>query len=578
MSKRMRRAAAMGGVAGLLAVAGVTAGAGVAVAEDEVRFSARDMVVPPGTNPRLGPWLDSGVADGKVVIAFSTKPLTGPAGDGAGLPAGFTVDPLYCDTRAGVVAVYVCQDGSMFPEIRVPAKAADMTTVHWGFAYVPKGGDLAAGVEAARTAGSRPVDATHGTGKAVVKTAAHAALNTIGYDMPTVPVGRTVHHRLRFHANDAGSLRLGFRVSNGQESGGPGGLRLKNFTAGPGLSCRVVEDYPHLLSTNVRCDVKAGDHTIDYDVVGAADLRARRIDALTSYGIYDWGGYDYDVVRKGTFSTLGSQVRPQHFLLARDSSGWLSRYSGTGEAAEPFRPADRLGDGWQIYDTITPLSPLRDDLTRYGDDVKPSAATRGRGDLVARDAAGTLWYYDRHFASSTYPFAPRVRIGGGWNAYDRLVGAGDADRDGYVDLVARDKAGVLWLYKGTGSFTGARFKTRVKVGPGWGAYGQLAGGADVTGDGRADLLARDKAGVLWLYRGTGSGTTPYGTRVRVGAGWGAYDQLVVAGDLTDDGKADVVARDTTGVLWLYKGTGGATAPFAGRTRIGSGWNAYNRVF
>ncbi|WP_260174821.1 VCBS repeat-containing protein [Streptomyces sp. PanSC19] len=159
-----------------------------------------------------------------------------------------------------------------------------------------------------------------------------------------------------------------------------------------------------------------------------------------------------------------------------------------------------------------------------------------------------------------------------------MDGAGDLDRDGSVDLLARDKTGVLWLYKGTGSFTGARFKTRVKVGAGWGTYDRLAGGADLTGDGRADLLARDKTEVLWLYRGTGSGTAPYATRTRIGAGWGVYDQLVVAGDLTDDGRADVVARDRTGVLWLYRGTGNTGAPFVTRTKVGGGWNTYNHLF
>ncbi|MYS09918.1 hypothetical protein GTW71_26585 [Streptomyces sp. SID6041] len=100
----------------------------------------------------------------------------------------------------------------------------------------------------------------------------------------------------------------------------------------------------------------------------------------------------------------------------------------------------------------------------------------------------------------------------------------------------------------------------------------------MTGDGRADLLARDKAGVLWLHKGTDDGTTPYTTRTRIGSGWGGYDQLVVAGDLTDDGRADTVARDRAGVLWLYKGTGKTTGPFTGRTRIGAGWGEFNRLF
>ncbi|MFD4370098.1 FG-GAP repeat domain-containing protein [Streptomyces sp. NPDC058486] len=579
MSKRMRRAAAMSGVASLLAVAGVTAGAGAALAADEVRFSTQDIVIPPGTNPRLGPWLESGTADGRVVIALSTKPLTGPAGDGAGVPKGFTVDPLYCTEAPGVAAVYLCQYGSMFPEVTAPLNAPNMTTVHWGFAYVPRGGSLAAGIEAARTAGARPADATHGTGKAVVKTAAHAALNTVGYELPDLSPGRTVHHRLRVHSKDAGQLWISFRQAEGQEIGPAAIGGPKNLTTSSGLSCKLDDPANSLVGAYVLCEAEVGDHTIDYDVTGDADLRARKVDVRTAYDIYGWAGPEHHVVRTGTFATLGPTVRPRYFLLARNSSGTLFRYHGTGVATAPFRSRIETGDGWQGYNAITALSPLKDDLTYR--DRKPSAVTRGRGDTVARDTSGTLWYYDRQFVSSQfdYPFAPRVRVGTGWNVYDRIDGAGDVDRDGYVDLLARDRTGVLWLYKGTGRLVdGNRFKTRVRVGAGWGAYDRLAGGADLSGDGRADLLARDKSGVLWLYKGTGSGTTPYTTRIRIGAGWDGYDQLVVAGDLTDDGRADAVARDRAGVLWLYKGTGKATAPFTGRTRIGAGWGEFNRLF
>ncbi|MGV9279824.1 hypothetical protein [Streptomyces sp. NPDC003730] len=44
---------------------------------------------------------------------------------------------------------------------------------------------------------------------------------------------------------------------------------------------------------------------------------------------------------------------------------------------------------------------------------------------------------------------------------------------------------------------------------------------------------------------------------------------------TSDGKPDPVARDSADVLWLYRGTGNTSAPFAARTRIGGGWNICN---
>ncbi|MBY8877296.1 FG-GAP-like repeat-containing protein [Actinacidiphila acidipaludis] len=199
----------------------------------------------------------------------------------------------------------------------------------------------------------------------------------------------------------------------------------------------------------------------------------------------------------------------------------------------------------------------------------------GSGELVARDSAGVLWYY-QGTGTNTPPLKARVKIGSGWSIYDRLVGVRDVTGDGRADLVTRDASGVLWLYRGTGNTT-TPFATRTKIGAGWNTYSLLTGTGDVTGDGRPDLVARDTSGVLWLYRGTGNTTTPFATRTKIGAGWNTYSLLTGTGDVTGDGRPDLVARDTSGVLWLYRGTGNATTPFATRTKIGAGWNTYNTL-
>ncbi|MFD3946536.1 N-acetylmuramoyl-L-alanine amidase [Streptomyces sp. NPDC058579] len=248
-------------------------------------------------------------------------------------------------------------------------------------------------------------------------------------------------------------------------------------------------------------------------------------------------------------------------LLARDASGVLWQYQGTGSASAPFLTRYRVGAGWNMFNAVTPMTALRAD---------------GTGDMVARDAAGILWYY-KGTGNPSAPFKARLKTGAGWGAYDKIVGTRDLNGDTIPDLIAREKSGVLWFYKGTGN-PAVPFAARTKVGAGWQAFNQLVSTGDLNADGKADLIARDAAGVLWFYKGTGSATTPFAPRTKVGAGWQAYNQLVGPSDLNGDGKVDLIARDTTGALWYYKGTGSATAPYATRTKVGSGWQIYNLIF
>ncbi|MDF9816769.1 hypothetical protein M2266_006000 [Streptomyces sp. SPB162] len=253
-----------------------------------------------------------------------------------------------------------------------------------------------------------------------------------------------------------------------------------------------------------------------------------------------------DVQQISTTSPPSGATRSD--LLARDSSGTLWQYQGSGTAASPFLYRYRVGGGWQGYNALVDLAGFR---------------ANGTGDLVARDASGTLWFY-KGTGNIAAPFAARTKVGAGWQTYNALIGVGDMTGDGTSDLVGRDSAGILWLYRGTGN-AAAPFAARTKVGTGWQMHNMLVGGGDLTGDGKADLLARDTTGTLWLYRGTGNAAAPFAARVKVGPGWQIFNLLVGTSDLNGDGKADLLARDTTGTLWLYRGTGNAAAPFAART-------------
>lgn len=61
----------------------------------------------------------------------------------------------------------------------------------------------------------------------------------------------------------------------------------------------------------------------------------------------------------------------------------------------------------------------------------------------------------------------------------------------------------------------------------------------------------------------------------IGSGWNAMTALTALGDLNSDLNPDIVARDSSGTLWTYPGTGGpALRP---RVKMGGGWNAMKLI-
>jgi hypothetical protein len=116
---------------------------------------------------------------------------------------------------------------------------------------------------------------------------------------------------------------------------------------------------------------------------------------------------------------------------------------------------------------------------------------------------------------------------------------------------------MLWLYPSTG----AGFGPRVRIGTGWGALQDITMAGDLTGDGRADVVAVQSAtGRLVLYPGRGTGFSP---AVTLGDGdWRGLDELTGVGDVDGDGIGELVARvKETGALRLYPGWGRTMATF-----------------
>lgn len=98
--------------------------------------------------------------------------------------------------------------------------------------------------------------------------------------------------------------------------------------------------------------------------------------------------------------------------------------------------------------------------------------------------------------------------------------------------------------------------------------------SDYSGDGASDVLARDSTGGLWMYRGNGDSGWAGGSKV--GTGWNGFNLVFDAGDFSGDGYPDVIARTPSGDLYLYRGNG--SGGWLGASKIGTGWNGFNAVF
>ncbi|WP_328318338.1 FG-GAP-like repeat-containing protein [Streptomyces sp. NBC_00388] len=241
-------------------------------------------------------------------------------------------------------------------------------------------------------------------------------------------------------------------------------------------------------------------------------------------------------------------------VLTLNSKGEFTFQHGDG--AGKFS-GKTTGGGWATTAVAVPFGDLDGDLSN---------------DVLVRWRDGSLRGYRPAYGEPIRPTTPYTKLGTGFEAYKTLTSPGDLTGDGRADLLGwKTSTGDLYLFasKSDGTLAAGR-KIRSK----W-MYSKVMGVGDLNGDGYGDLLARDKAHVLWRYDGTAAGQ--FKERVQVFKDWGAsYDTIVGAGDITGDGKADIVERDAAGNL--YRNAGNGKGSFGGRTLIATGWQGYKGVF
>ncbi|MDN3024862.1 trypsin-like serine protease [Streptomyces sp. S.PB5] len=289
-------------------------------------------------------------------------------------------------------------------------------------------------------------------------------------------------------------------------------------------------------------------------------------------GVVSWGVVN--CVEKGAYSVFSkvstylgaayAQVDDANMSYTDNKADLFVRNASTKTGYEKDSKGTSFGARqdlgyWGAYNVV-----LQTDLNR--DSVQ---------DLIYRNSSTGAVYWDR-YVWSTGEFS-RKKIFDNWKTRTRIIAPGDLTGDYKPDLVSVDSAGKAWLYPSNGDGT---FSTRKQIGTGsgWNSYNMVRGKGDFNGDGKADLLARNKStGALYLYKGTGNASSPFSARVKVRT-WSntTYNAFDAIGDITGDGKADFLARTPGGTLYLYKGTGKATSEiFATRISVGTDFKQYD---
>jgi uncharacterized protein with LGFP repeats len=302
-----------------------------------------------------------------------------------------------------------------------------------------------------------------------------------------------------------------------------------------------------------------------------------------------------------------------NFLIDRFGRIWEGRYGGVHRpvvGAHTLNYNDYAFAGAAIgnFETATPSSALLSaygalfawKLSLHGVDPASTSQRVGKRDFPAinghRDAAATACPGRNLYAklSSIRSLAADAQAGWSGRQLD-----GDLVKSEHPDIVARRASDQMAYIVATGGLT--RFRAPVTSSTGWASMTAVVASPDLTGDGRADLVARNAGGTTRVYPGDGAGKFSSGIRpttkfkrvtlitaagdlnrdrrndlvaVRrsddrlvayLGRGKGrfdkrllpqvlaGYDLLTGAGDVTGDSRPDLVGRDSDGRLYIHRG-------------------------
>jgi FG-GAP-like repeat len=215
---------------------------------------------------------------------------------------------------------------------------------------------------------------------------------------------------------------------------------------------------------------------------------------------------------------------------------------------------------------ITLGNVLTQNIAITDNDVAPISDQKS--DIVWRNNDGQVAIWQMNGATVTSAGLTSVPVASTtWT----IAGTGDFDGDGKSDILWRDKIGgtvAIWKMDGT-EITSSGFTSVPVASTTW----TIAGTGDFDGDGKSDILWRDEIGgtvAIWKMDGTEIASSGFTSVPVASTTW----TIAGTGDFDGDGKSDILWRDKIGgtvAIWKMDGTEITSSGFTSVTETSTNW-------
>ena len=229
-----------------------------------------------------------------------------------------------------------------------------------------------------------------------------------------------------------------------------------------------------------------------------------------------------------------------------------------------------LMDGVNLVRSLE-TKPSQASSTNWKPVVNADFNNDGKTDILWRNNTGvlTLWFMDGTNLIRSVNLNPSQLSDRSW----KIIGTGDFNRDGKVDILWRSNAGYVSVWLMNGADLVARVELNPKQVPdtSW----KPVGTGDFNRDSKTDILWQRADGslVVWLMDGVNliSSVSLNPSQVAADTGW----KPISTGDFNGDGKTDILWRNDAGYLsvWFMDGINLVSSSYLNPNQIAAdtGW-------